>query len=88
MKPVLILVAIAGGVAGTFTFQILGAGLVGPASPGGIIAYFAMAPKGGLIAVLAGVLVATIVSFAVAALLLKTGKRPTKSRIWKKHPPR
>ena len=34
MKPVLILVAIAGGVAGTFTFQILGAGLVGPASPG------------------------------------------------------
>ncbi|MCV4235157.1 PTS mannitol transporter subunit IICB [Virgibacillus sp. LDC1] len=75
MKPVLILAAIAGGVAGTFTFQILGAGLVGPASPGSIIAYFAMAPKGGLIEVLAGVIVATVVSFAVAALLLKTGKQ-------------
>lgn len=75
MKPVLILAAIAGGVAGTFTFQILGAGLVGPASPGSIFAYFAMAPKGGLIPVLAGVLSATIVSFLVAALLLKTGKK-------------
>jgi mannitol PTS system EIICBA or EIICB component len=48
---------------------------VGPASPGSILAYFAMAPKGGLISVLAGVLVATVVSFAVAALLLRTGKQ-------------
>lgn len=75
MKPILILAVIAGGVAGTFTFQILGAGLVGPASPGSIFAYFAMAPKGGLIPVLAGVLSATIVSFVVAVLLLKTGKK-------------
>lgn len=76
MKPVLILAAIAGGVAGTFTFQILGAGLVGPASPGSIFAYFAMAPKGGLIPVLAGVVSATVVSFLVAAFLLKTtGKK-------------
>lgn len=75
MKPVLILAAIAGGVAGTFTFQLFGAGLVGPASPGSIFAYIAMAPRGGLFAVLAGVVVATIVSFLVAALLLKTGKK-------------
>lgn len=75
MKPILILAAIAGGVVGTFTFQLLGAGLVGPASPGSIFAYMAMAPKGGLLPVLAGVATATIASFAVAALLLKTGKK-------------
>lgn len=75
MKPILIVAAIAGGVAGTFVFQILGAGLVGPASPGSIFAYLAMAPKGGLIPVLAGVLVATVVSFFVSAVLLKTGKK-------------
>ncbi|MNS85485.1 PTS system mannitol-specific EIICB component [compost metagenome] len=33
-----------------------------------------MAPKGGLLPVLSGVITATIVSFLVAALLLKTGK--------------
>ena len=75
MKPVLILAAIAGGVVGTFTFQLFGAGLVGPASPGSIFAYFAMAPKGGLLAVLSGVITATIASFLVAAVLLKTGKK-------------
>lgn len=75
MKPILILAAIAGGVSGTFTFQLLGAALNGPPSPGSIIAYLTLAPKGGLVPVLAGVLVATVVSFLVAALLLRTGKK-------------
>ncbi|WP_138754968.1 PTS mannitol transporter subunit IICB [Paenibacillus sinopodophylli] len=74
MNPRLILAAIAGGVAGTFTFSLLGAGLVAAPSPGSIIAYFSMTPKGGMLAMLAGVLVATIVSFLVSALLLKTSK--------------
>ena len=34
MKPLMFLAVIGGGVAGTFTFQLLGAGLSGPASPG------------------------------------------------------
>lgn len=75
MNPRLILAAIAGGVAGTFTFSAFGAGLVAAPSPGSIIAYITMTPKGGLFAMLAGVAVATIVSFFVAALLLKTGKQ-------------
>jgi PTS system mannitol-specific IIC component len=75
MNPRLILAAIAGGVAGTFTFSLLGAGLVAPPSPGSIFAYIAMAPKGGLLQALSGVVVAAIVSFAVAALLLKTTKK-------------
>ncbi|MFD1956944.1 PTS mannitol transporter subunit IICB [Paenibacillus thailandensis] len=75
MNPRLILAAIAGGVAGTFTFSLTGAGLVAPPSPGSIFAFVAMAPKGGLLPALSGIVAATVVSFAVAALLLKTSKK-------------
>lgn len=75
MNPRLILAAIAGGVTGTFTFSIFHAGLVATPSPGSIFAYIAMAPKGGLLAVFTGVITATIVSFLVAALLLKTSRK-------------
>lgn len=75
MKPILILAAIAGGMSGLFTFNLLGAGLVASPSPGSIIAFMAMAPKGGLIPVLAGVAVATAVSFVVAAFLFKVDKK-------------
>lgn len=74
MNPRLILAAIGGGMAGTFTFSILGAGLVAAPSPGSIIAYMAMTPKGGYLAMFAGVIVATVVSFLIASLLLKTSK--------------
>jgi mannitol PTS system EIICBA or EIICB component len=74
MKPSLILATIAGGVSGTFTFSLFHAGLVGAPSPGSIIAYIAMTPKGGYLGVFAGVIVATVVSFAVASLILKTSK--------------
>lgn len=72
MNPRLILAAILGGVTGTFTFTLLGAGLVAPPSPGSIVAYILMMPKGGLIPGLSGVITATIVSFVCAFLLLKT----------------
>lgn len=71
MNPTLILSAIAGGASGVFTFSLLGAGLVAPASPGSIFAILAMTPKDGYFGVLAGVVVATIVSFVVAVPLLK-----------------
>lgn len=75
MRPALILAAIAGGAAGVFTFQIFGAGLVAAPSPGSIIAYFTMTPKGGHLGMLAGVLVATVVSFLIASLIIRTGKQ-------------
>lgn len=75
MRPILLLAVIAGGVAGTFTFSILDAGLVATPSPGSIIAYFAMTPKGGYFGMIAGVLVATIVSFVIASIFLKSGKQ-------------
>lgn len=71
MNPVLILATMAGGAAGILTFSILGAGLVAAPSPGSIFALMALAPKGGLLPVLAGVAVATIVSFLVAAPFVK-----------------
>jgi len=75
MNPRLILAVMAGGVVGTFTFLILGAGLVATPSPGSIFALAAMAPRGGLLPVLIGVLTSAAASFAVAALLLKTSKQ-------------
>ncbi|WP_310832141.1 PTS mannitol transporter subunit IICB [Paenibacillus pedocola] len=75
MNPRLILAVIGGGMSGTFTFQMLGAGLVASPSPGSIFAYFAMTPKGGYVPMLAGVIVATAVSFVLASLLLKTVKK-------------
>lgn len=74
MKPALLLSAIAGGMAGIFTFSLFDIGLVAPASPGSIFALLAMTPKGNYLGLIAGVLAATAVSFFVSALILKTSK--------------
>jgi len=73
-KPVLIVASIAGGVSGLLVGSIAGAGLVGPASPGSIIAYLAVTPRGGYVAVLSAVIAATVVSFLIASLLLGFGR--------------
>ncbi|WP_067172890.1 PTS mannitol transporter subunit IICB [Microtetraspora niveoalba] len=75
MKPRLILAVIAGGAAGVFTFIVTGAGLVATPSPGSIFAYLAVTPKGGWFGVLAGIVVAAGISFAVAAALLGFGRK-------------
>ncbi len=74
MKPLLILAAIGGGIAGNFTFVLFKAGLVAPPSPGSIFAEMAMAPKGGLLPVLLGITVATVVSFLIASVIVKRDK--------------
>lgn len=71
MNPLLLVAVIAGGMSGVFTFSVLGAGLVAPPSPGSIFAYLAMTPKGGYLAVLAGVAVSTVVTFLVASIFVK-----------------
>ncbi|UOE93715.1 PTS mannitol transporter subunit IICB [Alkalihalobacillus sp. LMS39] len=75
MKPMLILAAIAGGISGVFTFTLFNVGLVAPPSPGSIIALMGMTARGDHLGVLFGVLVATAVSFIVASIILKTGKK-------------
>jgi PTS system mannitol-specific IIC component len=72
MNPRLILAAIAGGMTGVFVLTLFNAGIVSPASPGSIFAILLMTQKGSIIGVLASIAAATGVSFAVAALLMKT----------------
>ncbi|MBF0786327.1 MULTISPECIES: PTS mannitol transporter subunit IICBA [unclassified Streptococcus] len=84
MKPALFLAAIAGGVSGTFTFQLLNAGLVGASSPGSIIAITGLVPKEGnyfanLLAVWGGVFAGALASFLVASLVLKADKSESAS---------
>jgi PTS system mannitol-specific IIC component len=66
MNPALLLAVIAGGASGVLTFVVLGAGAVATPSPGSIIALMAVAPRGGHLAILAGIAISTAVSFAVA----------------------
>src|SRR5690625_4275505 len=73
IKPALLLAAIAGGASGILTFTLFNAGLSATASPGSIVALMALAPSGNHVGVIVGVLVATVVSFLIAAFILKTG---------------
>ena len=74
MKPRLVLAVIGGGAAGVATFLATGAGLVATPSPGSIFAYLAVTPRGGYFGSLAGIVVATGVSFLIAAALLRMEK--------------
>jgi PTS system mannitol-specific IIC component len=71
MKPALILAAIAGGASGIFTATVFNAGLVSTPAPGSIFAYIAMTPRGGFVGVFAAVLVAAVVSFLVASVIIR-----------------
>jgi PTS system mannitol-specific IIC component len=71
MKPALILAAIAGGASGIFTATVFNAGLVSTPAPGSIFAYIAMTPRGGFVGVLSAVLVAAVVSFLVASVIIR-----------------
>lgn len=71
MNPLVIIAPILGNMAAIFWFGITGCGLVGPASPGSIIAYLMMTPGSDLVKVIVGVLLATGISFAVASPIVK-----------------
>lgn len=74
MKPLTLIAMIAGGMSGTWIFNMLGGGLVAGPSPGSIFAYLALTPKGAFLATIAGVTAGTLVSFAVTSLILKMDK--------------
>ena len=72
MNPVIIVAPIVGNICAILFFSITNAGLVGPASPGSIIAFLSMSPKGsGMLITLIGVAIATVVSFLIAAPIVK-----------------
>ncbi|MDD9147907.1 MULTISPECIES: PTS mannitol transporter subunit IICBA [unclassified Sporolactobacillus] len=76
MKPQLIIATILGGMSGVFTLVTLHGGLVGPASPGSIIAVLMVTPKSLpiFLANIADVLVAFAVSFLISSFILKLDK--------------
>ncbi len=59
MNPLVIIAPILGNMAAIFWFSFTDCGLVGPASPGSIIAYLMMTPGSDLFKVIIGVLLAT-----------------------------
>lgn len=71
MNPVIILAPIAGNFCAILFYTMTGAGLSGPASPGSIIAFMAMAPRDSVLTVFIGVVIAAAVSFVLASVILK-----------------
>ncbi|MEB5701706.1 PTS mannitol transporter subunit IICB [Staphylococcus saprophyticus] len=76
MRPLLFIAVILGGMTGVATYSLLDFGFKSPASPGSFIVYMLNAPKGEFLHMVLGVLLAAIVSFIVAALILKFTKEP------------
>ncbi|MCQ2491621.1 MAG: PTS mannitol transporter subunit IICBA [Lachnospiraceae bacterium] len=72
MNPQVIIAPIIGNICAITFFSFMKAGLVGPTSPGSIISFLAMSPKGsGIIITIAGVAIATAVSFIIASPIIK-----------------
>lgn len=71
MNPIVIIAPIVGNMVAIFWFNLMGCGLRGPASPGSIIAYLMMTPGPDMWKVIVGVLLATVVSFVIAAPIVK-----------------
>ena len=75
MKPLLIIAAIGGGMAGVFVNVLFGTGLIAPASPGSIFAIFGVAARDSYLGIALAVFAAATVSFALSALILWLGKK-------------
>ena len=71
MNPILILALIVGGMSGVLTTLILKGGLIAVPAPGSIIAMLAVTPKGGFLATISSVVVATVVTFLIASIFVK-----------------
>ena len=74
MNPLIIIAPIVGNMAAILWYNLTNAGLVGPASPGSIIAYLMMAPRDSIFTVLMGVVIAAAVSFGIASVIVRMTK--------------
>lgn len=72
INPLVIIAPIIGNMAAIFWYSITDCGLVGPASPGSLIAYLMMTPGPDMVKVIAGVLIAAGASFVIASPIVKT----------------
>lgn len=74
MNPLVIVGPILGNMVAIFWFNMTGCGMVGPASPGSIIAYLMMTPGDKMIQVILGVVIATVISFVVSSAIIRMSK--------------
>lgn len=74
MKPITIIAMILGEMSATFVFNLLGVGLTAGPSPGSIISYLALTPRGNFLGVILGVSIGAFVSFVVSTLILKSSR--------------
>lgn len=75
MKPLLLVAAIGGGMAGVLINMLFGTGLVAPASPGSVFMIFGVAARDSYLGIALAIAGAAAVSFALSALFLKIGKQ-------------
>ena len=75
MKPILVIAAIVGGATGVLWETIFRLGLVGPASPGSVIAWAIVSPPDNILMNLLGIVIAAAVTFVIGALLLGFGRK-------------
>ena len=76
MMPKLLLAVIAGGMSGLAFNMLLGNALVGPPSPGSVFALVLMSTKGmGIILTLGSIATATIVSFLVSSIIIRSSEQ-------------
>lgn len=71
MNPIVIVAPIVGNICSIAFFSLTGCGLKGPSSPGSIIAFLSMAPKDKMVLTIIGVLIAAVVSFLIAAPIIR-----------------
>lgn len=71
MNPILIIALIIGGMSGVLTTLILKGGLIAVPAPGSIIAMLAVTPKGGFVATIGSVLVATVITFLLSSIFVR-----------------
>ena len=71
MNPIVIIAPIVGNICAITFFTFTKCGLIGPSSPGSIIAYLSMSPKSQIPLTILGVLIATVVSFLIASPIIR-----------------
>jgi len=82
LNPLLFVAVILSGMSGTLIFEMFQVGLKAPASPGSIVMILANTPPNMLLGVACGILVSTLTSFLIAALVIR--KDQTKKEISEK----
>ncbi|MFD1414410.1 PTS mannitol transporter subunit IICB [Oceanobacillus jeddahense] len=75
MKPKLIIATITGWMASNLFYNLLNAGLVAYPSPGSLITYTIMSPRGEHFIIYAGALIGAVISFMIASFILKREKQ-------------